>query len=299
MNPVSTSSIPSTPKLKVAILGSGNIGTDLLVKVLRSPLLECALFVGRRLSSPGMAKAISLGVRVSDQGIHAITRDPDCCEMVFDATSAEGHMRHWPVLEKLGKVAIDLTPAKLGAFCVPAVNLDECMEFRNVNMVTCGGQVAIPLACALARTHGVLDYVEVVSTIASRSAGPATRINMDEYVMTTERGVMAFSGCKRGKAILNLNPAEPPIMMQTTVFAQVREPNLDTLAEAVDAMVTKIQAYVPGYHLIAPPVYEDGRIAIMVRVQGHGDYLQKYAGNLDIINCAAVAAAEAFARQRQ
>ncbi len=283
---------------RIAIIGSGNIGTDLLVKVLRSPLLECSLFIGRRLGSPGMAKAMSLGVRVSDQGINALLREPDCCDLVFDATSAEDHKRHWPILKSLGKTVIDLTPSKVGKMCVPAVNLDACMECDNVNMVSCGGQVSIPLAHVLGRLHHGLEYVEVVSTIASRSAGQATRINMDEYVMTTEQGLLAFSGASRRKAILNLNPADPPLIMHTTVFAKVAKPDMELLTEAVNHMVQKIKTYVPGYQLIAPPVYEDGRIALMVRVEGRGDYLQKYAGNLDIINCAALETAEAFARKR-
>lgn len=285
-------------KMKVAILGSGNIGTDLLIKVLRSPYLECALFIGRRLGSPGMAKAMSLGVRVSDQGIDALIREPDCCDLVFDATSAQDHKRHWPILESMGKIAIDLTPSRVGAMCVPAVNLDACMDCRNVNMVSCGGQVSSPLGYVLGQVYGALDYVEVVSTIASRSAGPATRLNMDEYVHTTETALLKFSGARRGKAILNLNPADPPIIMQTTVFARMPESDLTTLKATVDEMVEKIRNYVPGYQLIVPPVWENGRISIMVRVQGRGDYLQKFAGNLDVINCAALETAEAFAKNR-
>ncbi len=285
------------PKLKAAILGSGNIGTDLLVKVLRSPYLECALFIGRRLGTPGMAKAASLGMRLSDQSIDAIVREPECCDLVFDATSAADHMRHAPILERLGKIVVDLTPSNLGVMCVPAVNLDEGLAARNVSMVTCGGQVSIPLAHAIAQVHHPVDYIEVVSTIASRSAGPGTRINMDEYVMTTERGVLRFSHSRRAKAILNINPAEPPIIMQTTVFAQVRDPDVDAVRGAVERVVEKLRAYVPGYRLISPPVAEGDRLAVLVEVQGRGDYLQRYAGNLDIINCAALATAEAFAQR--
>ncbi len=287
-----------TERLRVAILGSGNIGTDLLIKVLRSPHLDCALFIGRRLGSPGMAKAMSLGVRVSDQGIDAIIREPDCCDLVFDATSAEDHKRHWPVLDRLGKIAIDLTPSRVGAMCVPAVNLEACMDCRNLNMVSCGGQVSVPLAHVLGNVFGPLEYVEVVSTIASRSAGPATRLNMDEYVLTTEQGLLTFSSARRAKAILNLNPADPPIIMQTTVFARMPQSDLTRLALAVDLMVDRIRQYVPGYQLIVPPVWENGRIVIMVRVQGRGDYLQRFAGNLDVINCAALETAEAFAQSR-
>ena len=283
-------------RMKVAILGSGNIGTDLLIKVLRSQYLECALFIGRNLASPGMAKANSLGVPISDRSIDAIIKNPDCCELVFDATSALDHKRHWQVLQKLGKRVIDLTPSKIGKMCVPAVNLHECLDSSNVNMVSCGGQTSIPLASVIGQIAGPVDYIEVVSSIASRSAGPATRINLDEYVETTEQGLRLFSGCQRTKVILNLNPAQPCINMQTTLSAQVRTLNLPALITAVETMIARIRKYVPGYELVVPPTVESNRIVMMVKVQGLGDYLPKYAGNLDIINCAALAAAEAFAQ---
>ncbi len=285
-------------KMKVAILGSGNIGTDLLVKVLRSPCLECALFIGRNLSSPGMAKAAGLGVPISAKSIEAILDDPDCCELAFDATSALDHKRHWPLLEKLGKRVIDLTPARLGKMCVPAANLDQCLDAPNVNMISCGGQTSIPLAYVIGRTQAEVEYIEVVSSIASCSAGPATRINLDEYIETTEEGLRDFSGCARTKVILNLNPAQPCIDMQTTISAQVGRLDLARLRPAVEAMVDGIRRYVPGYRLLVPPTVENNRIVMMVKVQGLGDYLPRYAGNLDIINCAALAIAEAFARHR-
>jgi acetaldehyde dehydrogenase len=281
--------------MKVAILGSGNIGTDLLIKVLRSPHLECALFIGRNLASPGMAKAAGLNVPISDKSIDAIVRDPDCCELVFDCTSAIDHKKHWPVLKRLGKRVIDMTPAKLGKMCIPAVNLADCLESGNVNMISCGGQTSIPMAYAVGQTQSGVEYIEVVSSIASRSAGSATRINLDEYIETTEQGLKLFSGCERTKVILNLNPAQPCIDMQTTISAQVRRPELDQLTPAVDVMVASLQQYVPGYQMLVPPQVENNRIVMMVKVQGLGDYLPRYAGNLDIINCAAMAAAEAFA----
>lgn len=283
-------------RLKVAIIGSGNIGTDLLIKILRSPYLECTLFVGRNLSSPGMVKANSLGVKISDEGINSILCDPDCCDLVFDATSAKDHSYHWGQLEKLGKVVIDMTPSNIGEMCIPAVNLESVLESRNVNMVSCGGQASIPLAHLIGRTHGQIDYIEVVSSIASRSAGPATRINLDEYVHTTENGIKAFSGAKHTKAILILNPAQPCIDMQTTVFAKVEKPNIEELSPAVEKMVGIIQSYVPGYELLVPPTIEDNRIVITIKTRGLGDYLPSYAGNLDIINCAAIATAEEYAK---
>lgn len=284
-------------KLKIAILGSGNIGTDLLIKALRSPLLEPTLFIGRNLASPGMAKAHSLGVRISDKSIGAIIDEPDCCDLVFDATSARDHLKHWEVLEKLGKMVIDMTPAKVGEMCIPAINLASSLEGRNANMVTCGGQASIPIAYAIGQTHADVEYLEVVSSIASRSAGPATRINIDEYLETTERGLERFSGCENAKAILVLNPAQPCIDMQTTIFARVKNPDIEALKKAVDEIVGKIQPYVPGYELLLSPVLENGRIVVMVKVRGLGDYLPAFAGNLDIINCAAIAAAEAYAKE--
>jgi len=281
----------------VAILGSGNIGTDLLIKIQRSPYLQCTLFIGRNLSSPGMAKAVSLGVKVSDQSINAIINDPGCCDLVFDATSARDAQNHWTILEKLGKMVIDMTPAKLGGLSIPAVNLTESIEQQNVNMVTCGGQASIPIAYLIGQTHAEVEYIEVVSSIASRSAGPATRLNLDEYIETTEEGVRLFSGAKKTKAILNLNPADPCIDMQTTIFAKVKSPNIEALTNAVEAMVEKIKEYVPGYQLLVSPIYENGRIVVMVKAQGLGDYLPKYAGNLDIINCAAIAVAEEYAKK--
>jgi acetaldehyde dehydrogenase (acetylating) len=284
-------------KIKIAIIGSGNIGTDLLIKILRSKWLECSLFSGRNLSSPGMHKASSLGVNISDRGIKAIEDDPDCCDLVFDATSAIDHLKHWPVLKKLGKVVIDMTPSRVGMMCVPAVNLEHCLEEINVNMVTCGGQASTPLAYLIGKTHPDVSYIEVVSSIASKSAGPATRLNIDEYMETTANAASFFSGCANTKAILILNPAIPCVNMQTTVFATVGQNNMEELRVLVDEIVAKIQVYVPKYQLIVPPTMEDNRIIMTVRVQGLGDYMPSYAGNLDIINCAAIVTAEEYAKK--
>ncbi|WP_396137192.1 acetaldehyde dehydrogenase (acetylating) [Flavobacterium sp.] len=284
-------------KLRVAILGSGNIGTDLLIKTQRSEFLECVLFIGRNLSSPGMAKAIAMGVKVSDESINAIVKNSDLIDLVFDATSAKDAKIHWDIIDKLGKIVVDMTPAKIGVFCIPAVNLDEVLEYRNVNMITCGGQASIPIAHVIGKTQKNVKYIEVVSSIASRSAGPATRLNLDEYVDTTENAIKHFSNVPRTKAILNLNPANPCIDMQTTIFAQVENPDMDYLQKEIDVMIKKIQEYVPGYSLLVPPVFENGRIVIMVKAQGLGDYLPKYAGNLDIINCAAIAVAEQYSKK--
>lgn len=285
-------------KLLVAILGSGNIGTDLLVKVMRSEYLTCGAFIGRNPNSVGMQTALRMDVNVSPDSLAYIEAHPDCCSIVFDATTAKDHLVHAPVLKKLGKIVIDLTPAKVGGMCVPAVNMDECLKQDNVNMVTCGGQASIPVAHVIGQTQKDVDYIEVVSSIASRSAGPGTRINLDEYIHTTEKGLLLFSGARRTKAILNLNPAQPCIDMQTTVMAKMGQPDVPALAEALGPMVKTIQRYVPGYEVILGPLLENNRIITTVRVRGLGDYLPAYAGNLDIINCAALAMAERFAQHQ-
>ena len=288
-----------SPKTRVAILGTGNIGTDLLIKVMRSEDLECTLFVGRNFRSDGMQKASNLGVNISDRGLDGIVAQASDIDIVFDATSAAAHFEHWPVLEKLGKTVIDMTPAKIGDLCVPAINSDQILRSgaRNINMLTCGGQASVPIANAIAAVQDDIDYIEVASSISSRSAGPATRANLDEYIETTEQALIKFSGAKQAKAILILNPARPPIDMQTTIYAKIRNPDLAAIRASVDKMMERIVAYVPGYQLIVPPTVEGGKIMTTVKVLGNGDYLPRYAGNLDIINCAAIGLAEAIARQ--
>ena len=285
-------------KIKVAILGSGNIGTDLLVKTMRSPYLTCSMFIGRNMASTGMRKANELGVRISDQSIQAIQDNPACCDIVFDATSALAHAEHWKVLERLGKYVIDMTPSHVGEMCVPSINLEDDFLARNVNMITCGGQASVPIAYAIAAVQKDLEYVEVVSHIASRSAGPATRINLDEYIETTEVAIKKFSGAKRVKAILTLNPAVPCVDMQTTVLVQTPSPDIGKITESITKMISRVREYVPGYQLVVGPVLEDSRIVVTVKTRGLGDYLPKYAGNLDIINCAAIATAESYAKSR-
>ncbi len=285
--------------MRVAIIGTGNIGTDLLLKVQRSPLLECGLFAGRNLESAGMRTARDLGVPVSDRSIDAIVERAGDFDLVFDSTSALHAKRHWSMLEPLGIAVVDLTPAKLGELCIPALNLAECVNRPNLCMVTCGGQASVPLAACVTATHEHVEYVEIVSTSASRSVGPATRLNIDEYLATTEAAVRRFTGVRQAKTILIVNPSDPPITMQNTIFARTDEADLPALTKAVEEMVRRVQRYVPGYRLVVPPLYEGGRIAMTVQISGAGDYLPAYAGNLDIITCAAVAAAEERARALQ
>lgn len=287
-----------TGKLRAAVLGSGNIGTDLAIKLRKSEHLDCAALIGRNLASAGLARAQMDNIPVSAAGVDHILDNPSQFDVVFDATSAAAHHQHAPALEAAGMLVIDLTPAKRGGYCVPSVNLQQSLDARNVNMVTCGGQASSPIAYALGQSHDDIDYVEVVSSIASRSAGPATRANLDEYIHTTEGAVKAFSGARRSKAILNLNPAVPCINMQTTVFALVANPDIEAFTARLHEVVADVQRYIPGYEVIVWPRLDNGRVVTMVRVTGQGDYLPSYAGNLDIINCAAIAVAEEYAKRR-
>lgn len=278
--------------MNVAILGSGNIGTDLLFKVHKSSKLKCVAFIGRNLNSIGMKTALDLGVKISDQSIDYIVNNRDTIDLVFDATSAKDHMVNSKILKSLGIKCIDLTPAKVGLMCVPSVNGKDCLNELNLNMVSCGGQASIPIATVIAKTQAKIEYIEVVSSIASKSAGPATRINLDEYISTTEYGIKYFTGVKKTKAILILNPASPCIDMVTTIMAKVENPNIYALKIELEKMIIKVQGYVPGFEVILEPIIENGRIVVMFKITGAGDYLPKYAGNLDIINCAALAMAE-------
>ncbi len=286
-------------KTKVAIIGTGNIGADLLVKIRRSSFLECSLFAGRNLDSPGMRFAASIGSRISDRSINAIIEDPSCCEIVFDATSAGIHMEHAPILKDLGKYTIDLTPSKIGCMCIPVINAEVCLNERNVNLVTCGGQATVPLAYAISMIHPEVEYIEVVASISSRSAGPGTRANIDEFTQTTKDALQYFTGVPKAKTIIILNPAEPPILMRNTIYAVIPKPDIESLRLAVRQMEMRIQHYVPGYRVIMDPIFENGRVTTMVQVTGLGDYLPPYSGNLDIITCAAVHIAEMFARKKE
>lgn len=286
-------------KIKVGILGTGNIGTDLLIKIQRSDILECGIFAGRNPNSDGMRVAKELGVPVTYDSIRYIQENPECCEIVFDATSAETHLYHAPILEKLGKFVIDLTPAKVGKLCVPVINLDECLKCKNVNLITCGGQATTPIAYVISKVHPEAKYIEAVANIASKSAGAGTRNNIDQYTQTTGEALSFFTGVKKTKAIIGLNPAEPPVIMRNTVYALIDNPNIEKIYEEVHEIVKEIQKYVPGYRCILGPVYESGRVTTTVEVIGLGDYLPSYSGNLDIINCAAIKVAEEYCKKKR
>lgn len=287
-----------TRKVKVGIIGTGNIGTDILIKITRSKFLECVIFAGRNPDSEGIKKAKSMGIRTSFESIHAIETNPDGCDIVFDATSAEAHKKHATILKKLGKFTIDMTPSRIGKMCIPLINLEECLSEPNVNMVSCGGQDTTPLILAIMKVHPETQYVEIVSSIASKSAGIATRENIDEYTQTTRDGIREFTKVPNAKAIIILNPAEPPIYMHNTIYAQIEKPKLDVVAREVRTVVRELKKYVSGYKLILGPVYENNRLTVMNEVIGRGDFLPAYTGNLDIINCAAIKVAEEYAKRK-
>ena len=285
-------------KLKVGIIGTGNIGTDLLIKIQRSKYLECGIFIGRNPESDGLKRATKMGVPTSSESIKAISENPECCEIVFDATSADAHIEHSKILKKLKKFTIDMTPSRVGKMCIPLINMEECLKAENINMISCGGQDTTPIVKAIADVHPETQYVEIVAHIASKSAGMGTRDNIDEYTQTTSDGIKDFTKVPKVKAIIILNPAEPPIIMHNTIFAQIKRPKLKLLKSRIVSVVNKIREYVPGYRLTLGPIFENGRITIMNEVEGSGDYLPKYAGNLDIINCAAIAVAEEYAKRK-
>lgn len=286
-------------KIKVGIIGTGNIGTDLLIKIQRSQYLECAIFTGRNYDSDGIRLAKSMGINTSVESIGAIAKNPESCEIVFDATSAVGHRHNAPILKDLGKFAIDLTPAQIGKFCVPVINMEECIEkVNNVNLITCGGQATIPIAYAITKVHPDTKYLEIVATIASKSAGMGTRNNIDEFTEATSNALSVFTKIKNTKAIIILNPAEPPITMRNTIYALIENPDLTKIRDNVADMEKAIQRYVPGYKIIVPPVFENGRVTTTLEVVGCGDYLPSYAGNLDIITCASIEIAENYAKKK-
>lgn len=277
----------------VAIIGSGNIGTDLIYKIRRNPLLELKLVAGIDPKSEGLALAKELGHATSSDGIQAVLECTDAA-IVFDATSAQTHKEHAPLLEKAGKIAIDLTPAKVGPSVVPCVNLGNGLSKSNVNLISCGAQATIPIVHAISRCVPV-KYAEIVATVSSRSAGPGTRQNIDEFTRTTAKGVMEVGGAASSKAIIVLNPAEPPIIMRNTVYAiPDGEFSIENVRANVESAVEAVRKYVPGYEVTVAPFQNGDHIVVGIEVVGAGDYLPKYAGNLDIITAAAVAVAEHY-----
>jgi acetaldehyde dehydrogenase (acetylating) len=285
------------PKVKVAILGSGNIGTDLMMKLECSDVLQLTTMIGIDPESDGLRRAKEHGYEVIDTGIEGFLKRQELADVVFDATSAKAHLYHAKLLREAGKTVLDLTPAAVGEFIVPSVNLGEHLEAENVNMITCGGQATIPIVHAINRVSPV-EYAEIVATISSKSAGPGTRANIDEFTQTTAKGIEVIGGAKKGKAIIILNPAEPPILMRDTVYAIVEEGGLDeeAITRSIHEMVESVQSYVPGYRIRTEPIFDKNRVTVFIEVEGAGDYLPKYSGNLDIMTAASVKVAEEFAK---
>lgn len=305
----------TSQQFPVAIIGSGNIGTDLMLKILRGggPLTMAAL-IGIDPTSDGLARAKRAGVPTSAQGIDGLLSMPDFeqIRLVFDATSAEAHVKHWEALRHTGVRVLDLTPAAIGPFCVPVVNLEDHIDEPNLNMVTCGGQATVPIVAAVNQVAPV-SYAEIVSAISSKSAGPGTRANIDEFTETTATALKVVGGAQRGKAVIVLNPADPPVIMRNTVYCLVEGDCDQTAIEAsIAAMIERVQDYVPGYRLKQPVQFETfgpekplhipetgkfigTRVTTLLQVTGAADYLPAYAGNLDIMTSAALATAKSIA----
>ena len=285
-------------RIPCAIIGSGNIGTDLLYKLRRSEILAPVWMIGVEPDSSGLARARDFGLATTHDGLGAVVGRlrEDGVRIAFDATSAAVHREHAGVLERADIVAVDLTPAAVGPYCVPPVNLrSQATSLRNVNLVSCGGQATIPIVAAVSRVQGVA-YAEIVSTVASKSAGPGTRRNIDEFTHTTARGLEVVGGAAKGKAIIILNPAEPPLVMRCTVHCLTRdEPERERVLESIDAMVADVRAYVPGYRLKNDVVFDRLRISTYLEVEGQGDFLPSFAGNLDIMTAAAARTGEMLA----
>ena len=290
-----------TKKIKCALIGPGNIGTDLLYKLLRSEVLEPVWMVGIDATSEGLVRARDMGLNTTSDGVDGLLPHvlSDNIQIAFDATSAYVHAENSRKLNELGVLMIDLTPAAIGPYCVPPVNLAANLErgAMNVNIVTCGGQATIPLVAAVSSVQPVA-YAEIVATAASKSVGPGTRKNIDEFTRTTARAIEQVGGAKKGKAIIIVNPAEPPLIMRDTVHCLTEtEPDQAAISQAIAQMITQVQQYVPGYKLVNGPVFDGNRVSIFMEVEGLGDFLPTYAGNLDIMTAAAARTAEMFAEQ--
>ena len=291
-------------KVTAAILGSGNIGTDLLYKLVASDVIEPHSMVGIDPESEGLQRARALGVEASADGLPWLLEQPTRPDLVFEATSAGVHAANAPRLAEAGIRAIDLTPAAVGPYVIPPVNLTEHLDAPNVNMVTCGGQATVPIVYAVSRATDV-SYAEIVASVASRSAGPGTRANIDEFTRTTAESVEVLGRARRGKAIIILNPAEPPLIMRDTIYCSVSaEADPDAIVASVSAIVADIQEYVPGYRLTADPQFDplpsgEQRVAVFVEVEGAGHYLPPYSGNLDIMTAAATRVGEEIARSME
>ena len=286
-------------KIKCALIGSGNIGTDLLYKVLRSEVLEPVWMVGIDPDSEGLARARELGIKTTHEGVDGVLPHlaADGVQIAFDATSAYVHKDNSDKMNAHGVFMVDLTPAAIGPLCVPPVNLDDLAETMNVNMISCAGQATIPIVYGVSRVQGV-EYAEIIASLASLSIGAGTRANLDEFTYTTSNAVCAVGGAKRGKALCIINPADPPMIMRNTIYCMTEdEPDQAKITASLMEMIEKVQKYVPGYRLVNGPVFEGNKVAVFMEVAGLGDYLPTYAGNLDIMTAAACRTAEMYAEK--
>ena len=288
-------------KIRCALIGSGNIGTDLIYKIQRSPFLEPVWMVGIDPESEGLARARDMGLKTTAAGVDGLLPHvlEDNIQIAFDATSAYVHAENSRKLNELGVMMIDLTPAAIGPLCVPPVNLKSHAEKveMNVNMISCAGQATIPIVFAVSRIQAV-GYGEIVASLASKSIGPGTRANLDEFTYTTSNAIEVVGGARKGKALAIINPAEPPMMMRNTISCLTDdEPDQARITESVLEMIKEVQKYVPGYRLVNGPLFDGKRVTVFMEVAGLGDYLPKYAGNLDIMTAAATRTAEMFAQE--
>ena len=288
-------------KIRCAIIGPGNIGTDLIYKLKRSPVLEPVWMVGIDPTSDGLVRAREMGVKTTDQGVDGLLShvEKDGIQIAFDATSAYVHKSNSEKLNALGVLMVDLTPAAIGGLCIPPVNLKQHAEAQamNVNMISCAGQATIPIVHGVSRIQGV-KYAEIIASTASKSIGPGTRANLDEFTYTTSNAIEKIGGAKKGKALIVVNPAEPPMIMRNTIYCLTEdEPDQKRITDSILNMISEVQKYVPGYRLVNGPVFEGNKVAVWMEVEGLGDYLPKYAGNLDIMTAAACRTAEMFATE--
>lgn len=280
-------------KIRIGILGTGNIGTDLLFKSMKKDYMDIVAFVGRRDNSETIDMAKNKNINTSSKGIDFFIDNPNICDIVYDCTNAHDAKIHANIFEKQSIKVIDLTPSKVGIMCVPDINANIIRSCNNINMITCGGQASLPILNILNKYYSNIEYIEIVSQIASKSAGMATRINIDEYMNTTKKAIIKFTKCTNNKVILNLNPAEPCVDMQTTIFMKSSQAFFDYLTEIIVDKIREIKTYIPHYELILQPmVNQQGILVLSIKVRGSGDYLPAYAGNLDIINCAAIKVTE-------
>ncbi|NMG73409.1 acetaldehyde dehydrogenase (acetylating) [Aromatoleum diolicum] len=288
-------------KIKCALIGSGNIGTDLIYKIKRSPVLEPVWMVGIDPTSEGLARAREMGLKTTAEGVDGLLPHvlDDDIQIAFDATSAYVHAENSRKLNELGVMMIDLTPAAIGPLCVPPVNLRQHADKleMNVNMISCAGQATIPIVNAVSRIQSV-EYAEIVASLASKSVGPGTRANLDEFTFTTSNAIKVVGGARRGKALAIINPAEPPMIMRNTIYCLTDdEPDHARITESILQMIGEVQKYVPGYKLVNGPIFDGNKVSVFLEVAGLGDYLPKYAGNLDIMTAAATRTAEMFAEE--